>query len=93
MQTPQQKALLLMDNFAAHSSGDVMEPLEENGVLVEFLPSNTTDRLQPLDLSINKPAKDFLRERFRCWYADEASKGLSNASEGEVASVDMRLGS
>ena len=57
---PDQKALLLVDNFAAHSSGDVIQPLEDNGVLVEFLPSNTTDRLQPLDLSINKPTKDFL---------------------------------
>ena len=35
---PDQKALLIMDNFAAHSSGGVMQPLEENGVLLVFLP-------------------------------------------------------
>ena len=34
---PDQKALLLMDNFAAHSSGDVIRPLEDNGVLSSLL--------------------------------------------------------
>ena len=86
---PDQKALLLVDNFAAHSSGDVIQPLEDNGVLVEFLPSNTTDRLQPLDLSINKPTKDFLREKFRRWYVEEVSKGFQNDPEGEIVSVSM----
>ena len=32
--------VLLMDNFAAHSSGDATKPLENNGVFVEFLPFN-----------------------------------------------------
>ena len=90
-QIPDQKALLIMDNFSAHSSGDVMQPLEENGVLVVFLPANTTDRLQPLDLSINKFAKDFLRDKFRRWYASEVSKGLQSVPEGEAVSVDMRI--
>ena len=31
------------------------------GVHVCLLPPNTTDLLQPMDLSVNKPAKDFLR--------------------------------
>ena len=60
---PDQKALLIIDNFAAHSSRGVMQPLEENGALVVFLPPNTSDRLQPLDLSTNKSAKDFLRNK------------------------------
>ena len=58
-QIPDQKALRIMDNFKAHKSGDVLQPLEDSGVLVVFLPANTTDQLQPLDLSINKAAKDY----------------------------------
>lgn len=47
---------------------------EDNSVLVVFLPATTTDRLKPLDLSINKATKDFLRDKFRRWYAQQISK-------------------
>ena len=50
-QIPNHKAHLIMDNYAAHSSGDAMQPLKDNGVLVVFLPSNTTDGLQSPDVS------------------------------------------
>ena len=33
------------------------------------VPGNCTDRLQPLDLSINKPVKDHLKSCFHKWYA------------------------
>lgn len=81
-----------MDNFMAHNAGDVLQPLKDNGVLVVLLPANTTDRLQPLDLSINKAAKDFLRDKFRHWYATQVSQGLQNELENEVVPVDMRAG-
>ena len=35
------------------------------------MPNNCTNQLQPLDLSVNKLAKDFLRSRFQEWYASE----------------------
>ena len=90
-QIPTQKALVIMDNFSAHSSGDALQQLEENGVLVVFLPANTTDRLQPLDLSINKAAKDHLRDKFRRWYAGEVAKGLKDQPETHVVPVEMGM--
>ena len=49
------------------------------------VPSNTTNRLQPLDASVNKPAKDFLRGTFNEWYADRIVEG------GDECIVDLRL--
>ena len=41
-----------------------------------LLPANTTDSLQPMDLLVNKPAKDFLKWHFEEWYSGEVMKQL-----------------
>lgn len=43
--------------------------IEENHVNITVVPANCTDRLQPLDVSINKPVKFFLHQLFQEWYA------------------------
>jgi len=41
-------------------------------ILIQFcIPENFTDRLQLLDLIVNKPAADFLRGKFEEWYAKQ----------------------
>ena len=35
-----------------------------------LVPANCTDRLQPLDVSVNRAAKQFMRAKFKGWYAD-----------------------
>ena len=52
--------------------------LEENAIHVCLLQLNTTDKLQPMDLSVNKPAKDFLREKFQEWYPDQIWQQLGH---------------
>ena len=47
------------------------------------------DRLQPMDVSVNKPAKAFLRKKFQEWYTQEISKQLDGSAE--VAPFDLRL--
>jgi len=42
-----------------------VKKLEDNNILYVTMPNNCTDRLQPLDLSVNKPAKDFLQSKFQ----------------------------
>ena len=34
-----------------------------------LIPANSTDQLQPLDISVNKAAKEFLRKKNHQWYA------------------------
>ena len=55
-----------MDKFNIHS------------VLV---PASCTDRLQPLDLSLNKAVKSFLRNEFHRWYSDQIREQLKNDDE------------
>ncbi len=42
--------------------------LSDNIVIV---PANLTDRLQPLDVSVNKSVKDFMRKKFSTWYLEQ----------------------
>ena len=67
-QLEEKPAVFIMDNFKGQITPAVNDLLDENDIHVYLLPPNTTDRLQPMDISVNKPAKDFLRQRFQEWY-------------------------
>ena len=61
-----------------------------------YVPACCTDRLQLLDVSVQKAAKNHLRQSFEDWYADEIVKQLNenkgSESEDEVIQpVDLSL--
>ena len=59
MESPDQPALLIMDRFRRQMSTAVQSNLDENKILVVTVPAGTIDTLQPLDITVNKAAKDF----------------------------------
>ena len=69
-------ALVIMDNFKGQITPCVNAILEENSIHVYLLPANTTDLLQPVDISVNKPVKDFLRRKFQDWYSSQIAEQL-----------------
>jgi len=77
-------ALVIMDNFRGQVTPAINNLLEENDIHVSLLPPNTTDRLQPMDISVNKPAKDFLKRKFQEWYADQVTEQLVGQDVNEV---------
>jgi hypothetical protein len=89
MESPDQPALLIMDRFRGQMSAAVQSNLDENKILVVTVPAGTTDKLQPLDLTVNKAAKDFLRDRFHQWYAQEVMKQLKDQEDTGNVNVNM----
>ena len=81
-------ALILFDVFKGQCTAQVLKLLGDNHILYVTVPSNCTDRLQPLDVSINKPAKDFLRSKFQEWYGLEIFRQLERGVREEV---DLRM--
>ena len=84
-----QTCLVIFDRFKAQCTATVLGVLEENNILVSLVPANCTDRLQPLDVSVNKSVKEFLRGQFHEWYAGEVSEQLRSGKE--VKLVDFHL--
>ena len=48
-------AVVIFDAFKCHTGNKVESLLLENNIISVIVPSNCTDVLQPLDLSVNKP--------------------------------------
>ena len=87
LQDPTLSAIVIMDNFRGQVTEPVYRLLEENNIHVCLLPPNTTDLLQPLDIAVNKPTKDYLKRRFEDWYSSEVTKQLQDISDIESAVI------
>ena len=55
------------------------------------IPPNMTHLFQPLDLTVNKVAKDFMKKKFSEWFSRQISIGLENGQELEDIQIDCRL--
>ena len=51
------------------------------------------DQLQPMDLSVNKPAKVFLKEKLEMWYADQVVEQLKgkDTEKTELQPIALNL--
>lgn len=84
--------LVTMDNFKGQITS-VNTLLEDHNIHVCLLPTNTTDVLQPMDVSVNKPAKDFLREKFQEWYSNQVMKQLEgrDIETSQLEPIDLTI--
>ena len=62
-------ALAIFDCSKGQTTQLIYDHLESHHIRVVKVPVNCTDKLQPMDVSINKPMKDEMRKQFRAWYA------------------------
>ena len=84
-------AVVIFDTFKGHTGREMESLLLENNIISVIVPSNCTDVLQPLDLSVNKPLKDHLRSKFQSWYSEQVSKQMNDGKQPEDIEVDMKL--
>lgn len=80
-------ALVLFDAFKGQTTESVYELLESNAIYAVSIPANCTDRLQLMDLSVNRSIKEFLKKKFGEWYA---SMVFANCNDSLTpASLDL----
>ena len=83
-------ALVIMDNFKGQITESVLSLLDQHNIHVCLLPPNTTDRLQPMDISVNKPAKDHLRSQFNEWYTQQVVAQLDGEDVENLEDVELQ---
>lgn len=60
---------LLLDDYAAHKVGGVLDAVYNTGSFVSVMPGGSTSKVQVLDVSVNKPFKDKFRSMWVQWMA------------------------
>ena len=83
-------ALVVVDNFKGQTTKDVIQRLDENNILISWLPPNTTDRLQPMDLSVNKPVKEYLKKQFEEWYSEMVMEQLDGKDMDDLEYAEIQ---
>lgn len=85
-----QPAVAIIDNFKGQITEAVTSLLVTNNIHVCLIPANTTDLLQPMDIAVNKPAKDFLREKFQQWYSEQVLKQLEGQDITDIETAELQ---
>lgn len=81
---PAYPALAIMDGFRGQTTESVMDLFKENNIVAIRVPSNCTDKLQPIDVSVNKPIKDMIRSKFQTWHPSKVAEQLKEALVADV---------
>ena len=71
--------MALFDAFKGQTTNSTYQLLEQNNISVVNIPANCTNKLQPMDLSVNKSLKEFLKKQFGDWYSQMVFKDLEES--------------
>ena len=58
------RALLILDSYKPHKATEVLNNLD-----VSYIPGGCTPLVQPMDVSVNKPFKGYIKEQWTQWMA------------------------
>jgi hypothetical protein len=85
-----QPALVIFDVFRGQMCQSTIDLLMADNIHFVRVPPNCTDRLQPLDTSVNKSCKDFMRNKFIEWYSLKVLEVMEQ-TEDQWPQIDLRL--
>ena len=86
-----QKALVIWEVFKGQVTQRVLDKLKSLDCEFVAVPANMTHFFQPLDLTVNRSAKQFMRKQFVMYYSEIVRHKLENGENVEDIEVDLRL--
>ena len=70
-----QKSLIIMDTDVIHKL------CQKNNCIIVIVPHNLTNVFQPLEISVNRSAKNFLTNQYNQWFSERVAAQLSRGKE------------
>lgn len=83
--------MAIFDQFKGQLTEKVTNELEENYIYSVLIPAAYTGQLQPMDISVNKVVKSFLRSKFSEWYSHELTELFINDKDTVVDLSTARM--
>ena len=80
-------ALLSLDTFSGHLTRTVKDAFAKVGTKLLVIPGGCTSVLQPLDVSINKPFKSFIRHQWCERMVKEAESGVAKITPASKSTL------
>ncbi len=81
------RALLCLDTFSAHLTEAVREEFARIGTKLLIIPGGCTSVLQPLDVSLNKPFKSYIRRQWCERMVSEAEIGAAKITPASKSTL------
>ena len=85
------RALIIWDVFKGQMTDKVKNELAWLSIELVPVPANMTHFFQPLDLTVNRAAKNFIKKEFVSYYSGAIQQGLNEGKALEDIQVDVRL--
>ena len=86
-----QKALVIMDIFSEQTIPETLDSYKVYDIYVIHVLADLTKYYKPLDLTVNREAKRFLKRKFVDWYSYQVSNQLSDGKSLESVQVPVKL--
>ena len=84
-------SLVIMDTFKRQDNEEVTKLCRENNCFVIIVSHNLTNKFQPMDITFNKPAKSFIKEKYNTWYTEQVTKQLNEGKDPADVEVSLNL--
>ena len=80
--TEDELIVLIMDHCKVHTKNAIIDHLKANNIQHFLVPAGCTGLLQPLDVCLNKPFKDQIRNLFSEWFKSFGSTEKNKSKSG-----------
>ena len=66
-------SLIFMDTFKGRDNDVILDLCVKHMCHVLIVPHNLKNKFKPLDITVNKPAKSFILNKYNEWFSKEIS--------------------